>query len=95
MVEVEVLTRERHPIALGELVNLSARGAQVDLGVPLDRGTRVRLAFHIRGTRIPLGLEGEVLWRGTAPRGFAHGLAFLNLLPDEQRQLDRLLGSPD
>ncbi len=91
MVEVKVLSRDRAPIALGELVNLAPGGAQVDLGVPLEIGDSVRVAFHIPGGEAPLGLEGQVRWRANAVRGFAHGLRFQNLSPNEERQLGELL----
>jgi len=91
MVEVKVLSRERAPIALGELVNLGPGGAQVDLGVPLDLGDAVRVAFHIPGGENALSIEGQVRWRAEAPRGFAHGLKFQSLTPDEERQLGELL----
>jgi CheY-like chemotaxis protein len=91
MVEVKVLSRDRAPIALGELVNIGPGGAQVDLGVPLETGDTVRVGFHIPGGEAPLGLEGQVRWRANAARGFAHGLRFQNLSPNEERQLAELL----
>ncbi len=91
MVEVKVLSRDRAPIALGELVNLGPGGAQVDLGVPLESGDSVRVAFHVPGGETPLSLAGEVRWRASAVRGFAHGLRFHDLTPGEERQLAELL----
>lgn len=91
MVEVKVLSRDRAPIALGELVNIGPGGAQVDLGVPLDLGDAVRVAFHIPGGENTLSIEGQVRWRTAAPRGFAHGLKFQSLTPEEDRQLSELL----
>ena len=94
MVEVKVLSRDRQPIALGELVNLSQGGAQVDLGVPLEPGARVNVAFHVPGGGVTLSLEGTVQWRKDAPKGFAHGLAFTDLRPEDERQLRDLLRPP-
>jgi DNA-binding response OmpR family regulator len=94
MVEVKVLSREKHPIALGELVNLSPRGCQVELDVAVDPGTHVGVAFHIPGGGVPLGLEGQVQWRATVPQGFAHGLAFVALTPQDEAQLNDLLRPP-
>jgi CheY-like chemotaxis protein len=91
MVEVKVLSRERAPIALGELVDLGRGGAGVDLGVPLEIGDSVRIAFHVPGGEASLSLEGQVRWRAPAVRGFSHGLSFQNLSPDEERQLAELL----
>lgn len=94
MVEVKVLSRDLAPIALGELVNLGLGGAQVDLGVPLDPGTRVRVAFHVPSGGVTLGLEGVVRWRRPAEKGYAHGLSFLGLDADDERQLRDLLRPP-
>jgi CheY-like chemotaxis protein len=93
MVEVRVLSREMSPIALGELMNISTRGARVDLGVPLEKGTTIRIAFHVPGNANRFTLAGDVLWRGPSPRGFAHGLSFLNLDAEEEQQLAELLES--
>lgn len=94
MVEVKVLSKEKHPIALGELVNLSLGGAQVSLGVPLEPGTRVQVGFHVPGGGVTLGLEGQVQWREPSPQGFAHGLSFVALDADTDRQLRELLRPP-
>jgi CheY-like chemotaxis protein len=94
MVEVKVLSRDRSPIALGELVNLGPGGSQVDLGVPLEVGDTVRIAFHIPGGEAPLSLGGQVRWRSPAPRGFSHGVRFQDLSPLEERQLGELLNQP-
>jgi DNA-binding response OmpR family regulator len=94
MVEVKVLSKDKQPVALGELVNLSLGGAQVSLGVPLDRGTRVRLGFHIPGGGFSLSLEGQVQWREGASDGFAHGLAFVALTSDDEQLLRDLLRPP-
>jgi CheY-like chemotaxis protein len=95
MVDVKVLSKERAPIALGELVNLGPGGAQVDLGVPLEVGDSVRIAFHSPAGGFPLSVEGQVRWRGPASRGYAHGLAFVNVSPDEERALGELLTPRD
>lgn len=95
MVDVKVLSKERAPIALGELVNLGHGGAQVDLGVPLEVGDSVRIAFHGPAGGFPLSLDSQVKWRGTAPRGFAHGLAFQGLSADDERALIELLKPRD
>ena len=95
MVDVKVLSKERAPIALGELVNLGLGGAQVDLGVPLEVGDSVRIAFHSPAGGFPLSLDGAVKWRGAASRGFAHGLAFVQPSPEEENALAELLKPRD
>jgi DNA-binding response OmpR family regulator len=89
--EVRVLSRERTPIALGELVDLSAGGAQVHLGVKLDAGASVRLALHVPSGPA-LAVEGVVRWCEPAPRGFAHGIQFTELAAETRKQLEQLLG---
>lgn len=95
MVDVKVLSKERAPIALGELVNLGHGGAQVDLGVPLEVGDSVRIAFHSPAGGFPLSLDSQVRWRGTAPRGFSHGLSFQGLSAEDERNLNDLLKPRD
>jgi DNA-binding response OmpR family regulator len=94
MVEVQVLSQESRPVAVGELVNLSLGGAQVDLGLALELGDRVRVALSIPSSGFPLGLEGRVQWRLAAPRGFSHGLVFVSLTAAEEQQLSDLLKPP-
>jgi CheY-like chemotaxis protein len=95
MVDVKVLSKDRAPIALGELVNLGPGGAQIDLGVPLEVGDTVRIAFHSPAGGFPLSLDGEIRWRGAAPRGFSHGLVFGGISPEDQRALAELLKPRD
>jgi CheY-like chemotaxis protein len=91
IVEVKVLSREKHPIALGELIDLSASGARVDVGVPLEAGAPARVAFHVPGGANAFSLLGLIRWRGPSPRGFAHGLSFVGLSYSENHQLLELL----
>jgi DNA-binding response OmpR family regulator len=91
VVEVQVLSHGSRPVAVGELVNLSPGGAQVDLGVALELGDRVRVAFSIPGSGFPVGIEGRVQWRLAAQRGFSHGLVFVSLTPAQEQQLRELL----
>jgi DNA-binding response OmpR family regulator len=90
--DVDVLTRERAPIAPGKLVNLSLGGAQVALPNPLTLGESIRVAVHLPGgSTSSLGLEGRVQWRDSAGGEFIHGLTFQNLTGEEERQLRELL----
>jgi hypothetical protein len=96
LAEVKVFSRDGAPVAMGELANLSAGGAQLDIDAPLPPGERIRIAFHTPGAAGPLNLDCEVLWwRGSASRRVAHGLAFRNLLPADVRNLEALLSSPE
>jgi len=89
--QVSVLTRDRSPIALGELVNVSEDGAQVRLGLALEADTAVSLAFHVAAGAGALALEGRVRWCQTGVRGFSHGLVFSDMAPASRAQLSALL----
>jgi DNA-binding response OmpR family regulator len=91
LAQVSVLTREKSPIALGELVDVSEEGAQVRLGMALEAGTTVSLAFHVPSGGSALTLEGRVRWCQTGVRGFTHGLAFAEMSPEAGVQLRALL----
>jgi len=92
LAEVKVFSRDGAPIAMGELVNLSSGGAQLDIDAPLPPGERIRIAFHTPGAAGPLNLDCEVLWwRGSSSRRVGHGLVFRNLLPADVKHLGELL----
>jgi hypothetical protein len=76
-------------------VNLGHGGAQVDLGVPLEVGDSVRIAFHSPAGGFPLSLDCQVRWRGPAPRGFSHGLSFQGLAAEDESNLAELLKPRD
>jgi CheY-like chemotaxis protein len=91
--EVKVLSRDQTPIALGELVDLGAGGAQIHLAVRLDVGARIRVALHLPAGTGAFNVEGTVQWQREVPRGFAHGIAFVDVTAAQQAQLAGLLGS--
>ena len=90
--EVKVFSPEGTPITMGELINISHGGAQLDIDAPLPPGVRIRIAFHTPGAAGPLKLLCEVLWwRGSASRRVAHGLVFRELQPADVKNLADLL----
>lgn len=91
-VEVEVQTPHYQPVVLGELVDLSARGARVELASAIEPGTAVRVALAVHGTRLPFELDGLVLWRRAGLRNPCHGVAFVDVAPEIDRQLEQFLG---
>jgi CheY-like chemotaxis protein len=90
---VTVYSRARHPMALGELVEISAGGVRVELGASLATGSMVFVGFHGRGLSITL--EGRVQWQQPAQgHRVAHGLAFLHLSADQEKLVADLLALP-
>jgi len=89
--DVDLLSAEGAPLARGDLVNMSRSGARLDLGVPLEEGRRVSLAVSVPGQMRPFRLEAEVLWQRAVPTGFAHGVRFHTVGPDEAAFLAEIL----
>jgi CheY-like chemotaxis protein len=85
------LSWERVPLGLAHLVDLSAGGAQVGFAAPFAVGERIRVAFPVPGGEVSVG--GRVRWRWPATHGFAHGLAFEALAPEQERHILRLLAT--
>ena len=92
--EVEVLSRDRAPMAVGTLVNISEGGARLNLPVPLEPESSCRIAFHTPGNGVSVSLPGRVRWRSAGPDGYAHGLAFVDVSPEEDERLKKLLRPP-
>lgn len=91
MAAVTVYSRERRPMALGELTNVSPGGSQVELGVRLDAGSHVLVGFQ--GGGVSLTVEGRVQWNRSLEEGrVAHGIAFLFRTSEQERPVRDLLG---
>jgi hypothetical protein len=92
LVEVSVLAREGAPPIRGELVNVSATGAQVDLERALEPGEWVRVSFPVPAGGTLLSVEAQVQWRRPAIRGHVHGVSFRDLPADAEERLRELMG---
>lgn len=92
IVETNVLDHDDKPMATGQLLELSVGGARLELGLALDVGEHIRLAFHIP-SGAPLHLAGQVRWHTETPRGHVHGIEFENV-GDEVRALLGALLTP-
>jgi CheY-like chemotaxis protein len=90
IVEVTVLSSEGLPVRLGSLVDLSAGGFQIELGVPLRPGEAVRAVLPVPGSS-PLDLEGRIRWCKTLPGGYLVGGQLLRIDPEQARILEALL----
>ena len=89
--DVQVLTRDDTPIALGRVVDMSRGGMRVNLGLRIGQGFPVSVAFDVKD-RDPLRIDGQVRWNHPMPRGYAHGMSFVELTPESVREVDALLG---
>jgi len=90
IVEVDVLDQADKPMATGEMLEISAGGARLELGMPFEVGEPMRVAFHIpRG--VPFHLDGEVRWRKEAGQGYVHGIEFLHMTDGQRLLLETLL----
>jgi DNA-binding response OmpR family regulator len=91
VVRVRILSPDAASLAMGELVNLSLTGGQVELAVPLPAGEKVRLTVDVPGGGTPLALDAVVEWREPAEGRYRHGLVFTALDSATQRELQELL----
>jgi CheY-like chemotaxis protein len=51
------------PLAQGRVVQLSASGFRLEVGVPIDPGRPITIAFQVPGHDQPLSITGVVRWR--------------------------------
>ena len=63
LVETTLLSETGIPLGKGQLVQLSRGGFRVEVGVALEPGARVRIAFRLPGRDEPLRVLGRVRWR--------------------------------
>lgn len=89
--QATLLTSARKPSVAAEVSNISAGGAEIDLGpVPEERfepGSRVCIALGLPPSFEPLELQMRVEWR----RAQAMGVSFGELTPEARKQLDERL----
>jgi DNA-binding response OmpR family regulator len=89
--DVTTLSGARFDVAPAKLVDLSLGGAQVDLDATLEPGERMKVSFDFFDGEPGWVVEGQVRWRDPAAGGFTYGVAFVDVAPEHQRQLRRLL----
>lgn len=63
LVETTLMSETGIPLGKGQLVQLSPGGFRVEVGVALEPGSQVRIAFRLPGREEPLRLAGRVRWR--------------------------------
>jgi len=87
-VPVQVLLHEQGWWAFGELVDLGSGGARLAMPFPLPGDRVVRVAFAVPGEGRRVSVDGRLQWRVPEARGFAYGMAFVDVGPDEQVEID-------
>ena len=63
LVETTLMSETGIPLGKGQLVQLSRGGFRVEVGVAMEPGSQVRIAFRLPGRDEPLRLTGRVRWR--------------------------------
>jgi len=91
VVEVTLLSDQGSPSVRGTLVDISPRGFQMELGVPLEPGSPVRAVLSFPGSAT-VTLEGRIRWRQALPGGFLVGGDLDHFDPEKARILEALLG---
>jgi DNA-binding response OmpR family regulator len=89
--DVATLPGAGYEVVPAKLVDLSLGGAQVDLAAALEPGDSMRVSFDFFDGEPGWIVEGEVRWRDPTAAGFTYGVAFVDVAPESERQLRRLL----
>jgi CheY-like chemotaxis protein len=87
-VPVQVLLHEQGWWTFGELVDLGSGGARLAMPFPLPGDRVVRVAFAVPGDGRRVSVDGRLQWRVPEARGFAYGMSFVDVRPEEQAQID-------
>ena len=90
--DIRVYGRDDTPLALGQCVDLSRGGAKVHLGMKLNQGFPVSVAFDAARDTRAARIDGVVAWSQPVAQGYAHGFSFVTLTPETARQVEALLG---
>ena len=104
--DVTALAGTTFEVAPAKLVDLSMGGAQVDLDASLEPGERMRVSFDFFDGEPGWILDSQVRWRGmlggegiaahaSSAAGYTYGVAFVDMAPEHERQLRRLLPDID
>jgi CheY-like chemotaxis protein len=87
LVPATLLSRDGTPAAIGAILNLSPRGAQIDLGSSFPPDMEVMVAFEIPGGHGPFRMAACVQWQKDGKLG----LTFVDVSAEDRRRLDDLL----
>lgn len=87
LVPVTLLSPEGTPTAMGQILNLSPGGVQLDLGAAFPPGMTVMLSFDIPGGHGPFRLNGRIQWEKDGKLG----LSFVDVSDQDRQRLEDLL----
>ncbi len=87
LVAATLISPEGTPAAVGQILNLSPGGAQIDLGAALQPGMAMTLAFEIPGGHGPFKVKSRVQWRKDGKLG----ISFVDVSADDHKRLEDLL----
>lgn len=87
VVPAQLLTPEGTPAAQGQILNLNARGAELDLGGSLKPGMKLALAFEIPGAQGPFRVTARVEWKKDGKLG----LSFVDVPKEDRQRLAEVL----
>jgi CheY-like chemotaxis protein len=90
LVPATLMSPEGQPAAIGQLLNLSPSGAQLDLGAAFAPGRKLMLSFDIPGGHGSFRVTSNIEWQkdGTL------GLSFVDMSAADRQRLEDLLVRP-
>jgi len=91
LVAAHLLGRDGSPLALGELLDVSAEGVKLALIVPYEVGQELHVSLEPSVAGRFLEFAGKVRWRESTGTGFAHGLEFSTVADEARLELERLV----
>ncbi len=73
------------------MADLSAGGLRLIGRQPLERGVHLELQILLPIRQEPYLMSGQTVWQREVADGYEYGVAFLDMTPDKQVQLDELV----
>jgi CheY-like chemotaxis protein len=87
LVATTLMSPEGTPAAVGQILNLSPSGAQIDLGASLQPGMVLTLGFEIPGGQGPFRVKGRIQWTKDGKLG----VSFVDVNEADHKRLEELL----
>jgi hypothetical protein len=90
LVPATLMSSEGQPAAIGQLLNLSPSGAQLDLGAAFAPGRKLMLSFDIPGGHGSFRVTSNIEWQKDGKLG----LSFVDMSAADRQRLEDLLVRP-